>query len=71
MSAHDAHDVGEAELDAGFADAMDEIIAYIARVEGFSPETVRAYSSHLEAFGRWCARAAEDALALDVRGFRR
>lgn len=71
MSAHDAHDVGEVELDARFADAMDEFIAYIARVEGFSPETVRAYSSHLEAFGRWCARAAEDALALDVRGFRR
>ena len=42
MSAHDAHDVGEVELDAGFADAMDEFIAYIARVEGFSPETVRA-----------------------------
>ena len=49
------HD-GAMEPSRDFLDALDAFIAYIARVEGFSPETVRAYEGHLEAYGRWCAR---------------
>ena len=45
-------------------------MAYIARVEGLSPETVRAYGSHLEAFGAWCCRACDGYLCSDVRGLR-
>lgn len=59
------------ELDAPFAQALDDFIAYISRVEGFSPETVRAYSSHLEAYGRWCTREGVDSLHPSVRDMRR
>lgn len=59
------------ELDAPFAQALDDFIAYISRVEGFSPETVRAYSGHLEAYGRWCTREGVDSLHPNVRDMRR
>ena len=58
-------------IDASFADALDAFIAYIARVEGFSEETVRAYEGHIEAFGRWCARSGVVALEPSVRDMRR
>ena len=59
------------ELDARFADALDGFTAYISRVEGFSPETIRSYEGHVEAFGLWCTREGVDALAPDVHDFRR
>ena len=52
-------------------DAIDEFCAHLSRVEGMSPETVRAYASHLEAFGAWVERARLDGLALTVRDLRR
>ena len=69
----DIHEMQDApdELDAAFARPLDDFIAYISRVEGFSPETVRAYLGHLEAYGRWCAREGIDALHPKVRDVRR
>lgn len=60
-----------ADADERFLDALDDFIAYISRVEGLSPETVRAYASHLEAYGRWAAGAGVDALEPGTRGLRR
>ncbi|MFR3877024.1 MAG: site-specific integrase [Collinsella sp.] len=37
-------------------DTVDSFIAYIARVEGLSPNTVTAYGSRLERFAAWCER---------------
>lgn len=54
-----------------FWDALDAFISHIARVEGLSPETVRAYEGHLEAYGSWARRARIDALAPTVRDLRR
>ena len=50
------------EVDERFLDALDGFIAYISQVEGLSPETVRAYGSHLEAYGLWAARVEANAL---------
>ena len=50
---------------------IDDFIAYIARVEGLSPETVRAYGQHLEAYARWCERADVDGLHASARDMRR
>lgn len=58
--------------DERFLSCLDDFIAYIARVAGFSPETVRAYEAHLEAYERWCGRAGVDALhptIHDLRGY--
>lgn len=52
-------------------DGIDEFIAHIARVEGLSPETVRAYGQHLEAYARWCERADVDGLHPSARDLRR
>ena len=52
-------------------DAVDSFIAYIARVEGLSPNTVTAYGSRLERFAAWCERGDIDAFAADVRTIRR
>lgn len=56
---------------ACFDDASDAFLAYISRVEGFSPETVRAYAEHLGSFGAWAKRRDVDALHPDVRELRR
>lgn len=64
-----AHD-GAMEPSRDFLDALDAFIAYIARVEGFSLETVRAYEGHLEAYGRWCARESVNALEPDIHDLR-
>ena len=50
---------------------IDDFIAYIARVEALSPETVRAYSQHLEAYARWCDRTGTDGLHPSARDLRR
>lgn len=50
------------KVDERFLDALDGFIAYISQVEGLSPETVRAYGSHLEAYGLWAARVEANAL---------
>ena len=52
-------------------DTVDSFIAYIARVEGLSPNTVTAYGSRLERFAAWCEREDIDAFAADVRTIRR
>ena len=54
-----------------FAEALDAFIAFIGRVEGLSPETVRAYRGHLAAYGAWAERTEVDALHPDVRELRR
>ena len=71
MSADQREGEADAELDARFAEALDAFIAYIARVAGCSPETVRAYEGHIEAFGLWCARRGIDGLAAGAHDFRR
>ncbi len=50
---------------------IDSFIAHIERVEGLSPETARAYASHLEAFARWMDGAGLGFETLDVPAFRR
>lgn len=59
MGAHDA-----------LYDAIDDYVAYISRVEGMSPETVRAYSQHLEAYARWSERSQVDGLHPHARMLR-
>ncbi|MFQ9230586.1 MAG: tyrosine recombinase [Collinsella sp.] len=51
-------------------DTVDSFIAYIARVEGLSPNTVTAYGSRLERFAAWCERTGVDARMADVRTVR-
>lgn len=50
--------------------AIDDFTAHIARVEGYSPKTVRAYMQHLEAYARWCEREGVDGLHPSVRELR-
>ena len=57
--------------DAAYLQALDGFIAYISRVAGLSPETVRAYEGHLEAYGAWVARVGVDPLRPSVRELRR
>ena len=52
-------------------DGIDDFIAYVSRVEGLSPETVRAYGQHLEAYARWCVRTDVDGLHPSARDLRR
>ena len=49
---------------------VDDYIAHIARYEGASPETVRAYTQHLEAYVRWCARSGVNGLSPNPRDLR-
>lgn len=61
-----------AESNERFLACLDDYIVYIARVAGFSPETVRAYEAHIQAYERWCGRAGIDALhpsIHDLRGY--
>ncbi len=55
---------------AALYDAIDDYVAYISRVEGMSPETVRAYSQHLEAYARWSERAKIDGMHPSARMLR-
>ena len=48
--------LGDRAVDPAYLEALDAFIAYIARVRGLSPETVRAYTTHLEQYGGWAAR---------------
>ncbi|MDO4436663.1 MAG: tyrosine recombinase XerC [Coriobacteriaceae bacterium] len=41
-------------------EAIDGYVRHISHVEGYSPETVRAYTQHLDAYVRWCERAGVD-----------
>lgn len=50
--------------------AIDDFVAFAAGAAGLSPETVRAYGEHLEAYGRWCERTGASSLAPGVRGLR-
>lgn len=54
----------------GLYGAVDDYIRFISRVEGMSPETVRAYSQHLEVYATWCERAGVDGLAPAPRQLR-
>lgn len=49
---------------------IDDFIDHLARFEGASPETVRAYRQHLEAYARWCDRRGIDGLAPTARDVR-
>ena len=49
---------------------VDDFIVYISRVRGLSPETVRAYRSHLDAYVQWCERETIDGLCVSVTELR-
>lgn len=64
----------EFALDGGYGlgEAIDDYLAHIARFEGFSPETVRAYGAHLESYLSWVDAEGADGLhptARDVRSY--
>lgn len=50
--------------------SIDSFIQYISRVQGLSPQTVRAYRSHLEAYARWCEKEHVDGLRVSVAELR-
>ena len=54
-----------------FADLIDSFLRYCESVLGESPETIRAYTSHLTAYERWLAREGVDGRAVGVRDLRR
>lgn len=54
-----------------FEDASERFLAYLAQMEGMSPQTVRAYRGHLDAFAAWARRHGVDALHVSVRELRR
>ncbi len=49
---------------------IDDFIVFISCVEGLSPETVRAYGQHLEAYADWCESHAVDGLDPSSRDLR-
>lgn len=49
---------------------IDSFIHYISRVQGLSPQTVRAYRSHLEAYARWCEKEHVEGLRVSVAELR-
>ncbi len=54
------------------ASQIDDFIVFISCVEGLSPETVRAYGQHLEAYADWCeshAVAGLDPSSRDLRSY--
>ena len=51
---------------------VERFLDYIAKVEGVSPETVRAYRSHLGAYNRWLVRRDLNLTGVctrDIRGY--
>ncbi len=56
---------------AALWNAVDGFIVFISRVEGLSPETVRAYQQHLEAFASWAEDQVVDGLKISPRAMRR
>lgn len=50
---------------------IERFISYIERVSGLSPETVRAYSSHLVAYATWCENSQINGLTVTVQDLRR
>ncbi len=50
---------------------IDRFIAYIEQVEGLSPQTVRAYRSHLQSFESWCRAAGINGLEVSAPELRR
>lgn len=57
--------------EAPFARLVDAFLAHCERVVGESPETVRAYRSHLLAYTRWLDRAGLDGRGVSIRDLRR
>lgn len=57
-------------MTAKLSSLVDDFIVYISRVQGLSPETVRAYRSHLDAYAQWCEREAIDGLCVSVTELR-
>lgn len=55
----------------GDADAIEEFLRYIRTIDGMSPETVRAYGSHLDAYLRWMERVGFELQSLTSRDIRR
>ena len=49
---------------------IDAFIGYISRVQGLSPETARAYQSHLGAYARWCEKERIEGLCVSVAELR-
>lgn len=64
-------DDGKTSGPTEFEEAVEDFVVYIAKLRGFSAETVRAYEAHLSAFARWAQRVDLDPLLMDARSFRR
>nr|WP_249360787.1 tyrosine recombinase XerC [Collinsella bouchesdurhonensis] len=62
--------MGETFLTATLYSYIDSFIQYISRVQGLSPQTVRAYRSHLEAYARWCEKEHVEGLRVSVAELR-
>lgn len=62
--------IGETFLTATLYSYIDSFIQYISRVQGLSPQTVRAYRSHLEAYARWCEKEHVEGLRVSVAELR-
>lgn len=59
------------DSNAAFLQLCDRFLATLEQVEGMSPETVRAYRSHLEAYGRWAERNGVNPVEADIAALRR
>ena len=57
-------------MTAKLSSLVDDFIVYVSRVQGLSPETVRAYRSHLDAYVQWREREAIDGLCVSVTELR-
>ncbi|MDY2777316.1 MAG: tyrosine-type recombinase/integrase [Collinsella sp.] len=54
----------------GLRESIDDFIAYGTRTIGLSPETMRAYRQHLEAYARWCDAQDLDGMRPEARDLR-
>ncbi|MFR2950895.1 MAG: site-specific integrase [Collinsella intestinalis] len=61
---------GTLSLQSELLAQLDDFIVFISCVEGLSPETVRAYGQHLEAYADWCESRAVDGLDPSSRDLR-
>lgn len=51
--------------------AIDRFACFLSQMEGASPQTVRAYRGHLDAYASWARRTDRDALHVSVQDLRR
>ena len=52
-------------------EAIDSYIAHLSRVAGYSPQTVRVYGQHLEAYALWCESCGVSVVSPSIWDLRR